>query len=99
MNKGLVNDSLIHANIVFRHLQLLNISFYKTYVSYSSTYLLLQGLVSLNFMQEKKEVDFRYGLVRIRENVESIAFYRGEGNEMQLLLQRFKEAFDNLAVS
>ncbi|KAH9330447.1 hypothetical protein KI387_002555, partial [Taxus chinensis] len=56
-----------------------------------------KGLVTLNFMQEKKEADFRYGLVRIRENAESIAFYGGEGNEMQLLLQRFNEAFENLA--
>ncbi|CAI0555419.1 unnamed protein product [Linum tenue] len=53
-------------------------------------------LVSLNFMQEKKEADFRYGLVRVRENAESIAFYGGEENEMQLLLQRFRSAFENL---
>ncbi|KAF3448823.1 hypothetical protein FNV43_RR09536 [Rhamnella rubrinervis] len=53
-------------------------------------------LVTLNFLQEKKEADFRYGLVRIRENAESIAFYGGEENEMQLLLQRFKNAFENL---
>ncbi|XP_077251029.1 ABC transporter family protein [Tasmannia lanceolata] len=56
-----------------------------------------RGLVTLNFMQEKKEADFRYGLVRIRENAESIAFYGGEGNEMQLLLQRFSRAFENLS--
>ncbi|XP_064953079.1 ABC transporter D family member 2, chloroplastic-like [Musa acuminata AAA Group] len=55
-----------------------------------------KGLVTLNFMQEKKEADFRYGLVRVRENAESIAFYGGEGNEMQLLLQRFRRAFENL---
>ncbi|KAL6201768.1 hypothetical protein ACLB2K_025480 [Fragaria x ananassa] len=55
-----------------------------------------RGLVSLNFLQEKKEADFRYGLVRVRENAESIAFYSGEDNEMQLLLQRFKSAFENL---
>ncbi|XP_062093029.1 ABC transporter D family member 2, chloroplastic [Humulus lupulus] len=54
-------------------------------------------LVSLNFLQEKKEADFRYGLVRIRENAESIAFYGGEENEMRLLLQRFKSAFENLS--
>ncbi|PON51232.1 ABC transporter type 1, transmembrane domain containing protein [Parasponia andersonii] len=53
-------------------------------------------LVTLNFLQEKKEADFRYGLVRIRENAESIAFYGGEENEMRLLLQRFKSAFKNL---
>ncbi|KAF5204363.1 Atp-binding cassette sub-family d member [Thalictrum thalictroides] len=55
-----------------------------------------RGLVTLNFFQEKKEADFRYGLVRVRENAESIAFYGGEENEMQLLLQRFKNAFENL---
>ncbi|PIA37563.1 hypothetical protein AQUCO_03000261v1 [Aquilegia coerulea] len=55
-----------------------------------------RGLVTLNFFQEKKEADFRYGLVRVRENAESIAFYGGEENEMQLLLQRFKSAFENL---
>ncbi|CAH8306279.1 unnamed protein product [Eruca vesicaria subsp. sativa] len=55
-----------------------------------------KGLVNLNFMQEKKEADFRYSLVRVRENAESIAFYGGEQNEMQLLLQRFRSAFDNL---
>ncbi|XP_057725979.1 ABC transporter D family member 2, chloroplastic isoform X2 [Arachis stenosperma] len=53
-------------------------------------------LVTLNFLQEKKEADFRYGLVRVRENAESIAFYGGEDSEMQLLLQRFKSAFENL---
>lgn len=55
-----------------------------------------KGLVSLNFLQEKKEADFRYGLVRVRENAESIAFYGGEENEMQLLLTRFRSAFENL---
>ena len=49
-------------------------------------------------MQEKKEADFRYGLVRVRENAESIAFYSGEANEMQLLLQRFTSAFKNMSV-
>ncbi|KAE9621521.1 hypothetical protein Lal_00032692 [Lupinus albus] len=56
-----------------------------------------KGLVNLNFLQEKKEADFRYGLVRIRENSESIAFYGGEESEMQLLLQRFSSAFENLS--
>ncbi|KAJ8527617.1 hypothetical protein K7X08_015068 [Anisodus acutangulus] len=55
-----------------------------------------RGLVSLNFLQEKKEADFRYGLVRVRENAESIAFYGDEENEMQLLLNRFRSAFENL---
>lgn len=52
-------------------------------------------LVQLNFEQLKKEANFRFGLVRIRENVESIAFYRGEQQESNLLKNRFIEAFDN----
>ncbi|XP_041992121.1 ABC transporter D family member 2, chloroplastic-like isoform X1 [Salvia splendens] len=56
-----------------------------------------RDLVTLNFLQEKKEADFRYGLVRVRENAESIAFYGGEENEIQLLLQRFSSAFENLS--
>jgi len=35
-------------------------------------------LVRLNFEQLKKEANFRFSLVRIRENAEAIAFYRGE---------------------
>nr|XP_034596278.1 ABC transporter D family member 2, chloroplastic isoform X2 [Setaria viridis] len=57
----------------------------------------IPNLVNLNFMQEKKEADFRYGLVRVRENAESIAFYGGEENELKLLLDRFRRAFDNLS--
>ena len=38
-------------------------------------------LVNLNYQQLKLEADFRYGLVHIRDNAESIAFYRGEQQE------------------
>jgi len=38
-------------------------------------------LVKLNYQQLKLEADFRYGLVHIRDNAESIAFYRGEQQE------------------
>jgi len=38
-------------------------------------------LVNLNYQQLKLEADFRYGLVHIRDNAESIAFYRGEEQE------------------
>lgn len=48
---------------------------------------IFQSLVGLNFRQEAKEADFRFGLVRIRENVESIAFYGGERKEQNILLE------------
>jgi putative ATP-binding cassette transporter len=40
-------------------------------------------LVNLNYQQLKLEADFRYGLVHIRDNAESIAFYRGERQEQK----------------
>lgn len=52
-------------------------------------------LLGLNFMQLKREADFRFGMVRIRENAESIAFYRGEAQESQQVRRRFAAAFDN----
>jgi hypothetical protein len=47
----------------------------------------LQSLVGLNFNQEAVEADMRYGLVRVRENAESIAFYGGQNNEMAALME------------
>ncbi|MBP9653821.1 MAG: ABC transporter ATP-binding protein [Rhodocyclaceae bacterium] len=52
-------------------------------------------LLGLNFMQLKREADFRFGMVRIREHAESIAFYRGEAQESQQVRRRFAAAFDN----
>jgi vitamin B12/bleomycin/antimicrobial peptide transport system ATP-binding/permease protein len=52
-------------------------------------------LVKINFNQIKKEANFRFGLVRIRENSESIAFYQGENQENQNLKGKFEEVFQN----
>ncbi|MGF1524466.1 MAG: ABC transporter ATP-binding protein/permease [Leptolyngbyaceae cyanobacterium] len=52
-------------------------------------------LVRLNFEQLKREADFRFGLVRIRENAEAIAFYQGEDQEADQVKNRFMAAFDN----
>ncbi len=52
-------------------------------------------LVSLNFLQLRKDADFRYGLVHIRNNAESIAFYRGEGREEHQVKERLQEAISN----
>ena len=52
-------------------------------------------LVPLNFEQLKKEADFRYGLVRLRENAESIAFYSGENIELGLIKDRLKKVVNN----
>jgi vitamin B12/bleomycin/antimicrobial peptide transport system ATP-binding/permease protein len=52
-------------------------------------------LVNLNFQQERYEADFRFDLVRVRENTEQIALLKGENAERQRLLQRFGSVIGN----
>ncbi len=52
-------------------------------------------LVPLNFAQQKFEADFRFSLVRMRENSENIAFYGGEPVERQVFQDRFSNLFGN----
>jgi vitamin B12/bleomycin/antimicrobial peptide transport system ATP-binding/permease protein len=59
------------------------------------THLVGRPLAALNFRQQRVEADFRYGLVRVRENVEGIALYRGEHEEKGLLLHRFQGVIGN----
>jgi putative ATP-binding cassette transporter len=46
-------------------------------------------LVRLNFDQQRYEADFRFGLVRLRENTEGIALYQGEADEFRGFRERF----------
>ncbi len=52
-------------------------------------------LVGINLKQLQKEADFRYGLIHIREQAESIAFYQGQPQEFNQVWNRFQEAFVN----
>ena len=52
-------------------------------------------LIGLNFQQLRREADFRFSLIRIRENAEAIAFYQGEVQEATQVKQRFSEVFGN----
>jgi vitamin B12/bleomycin/antimicrobial peptide transport system ATP-binding/permease protein len=52
-------------------------------------------LVRLDFQQERFEADFRFNLVRVRENSEQIALLRGEDAERGQLSLRFDNIVDN----
>jgi putative ATP-binding cassette transporter len=52
-------------------------------------------LIALNFQQQRFEADFRFSLVRLRENTESVAFYGGEAREHDIFSSRFAHIFAN----
>jgi putative ATP-binding cassette transporter len=56
------------------------------------THLIGRALIGLDFNQQRYEADFRFSLVRLRENSEGVALYRGEKEE----LGRFHERFANV---
>lgn len=52
-------------------------------------------LIPLNFLQQRYEANFRFGLMRVRENAEGIALYRGEPRENEVLEAKFTDVFNN----
>jgi putative ATP-binding cassette transporter len=60
-----------------------------------ATHLIGWPLVALNFRQQRYEADFRFNLVRVRENSEQIALLRGEPAESERLLDRFDHVVTN----
>lgn len=52
-------------------------------------------LIELNFMKQRYEANFRFGLMRVRENAEGIALYGGERRENDALNARFVDVFNN----
>jgi len=60
-----------------------------------TTLLFGRVLIGLNFLQLKKEADFRFGLILVRENAESVALYRGEKQELSQVDERFDSVFKN----
>ena len=60
-----------------------------------STHLIGWPLVGLNFQQQRYEADFRFNLVRARENAEQIALLHGEPAERTRLSSRFALVVQN----
>ena len=67
------------------------------YAAFATSILLFAGknLVKLDYDQLRYEADFRYGLVHIRDNAESIAFYSGENPERNETERRLGEVVRN----
>lgn len=59
------------------------------------THLIGWPLVGIDFRQQRYEADFRFNLVRVRENSEQIALLRGERAERERLLTRFGHVVEN----
>jgi putative ATP-binding cassette transporter len=59
------------------------------------THTIGRKLIGLDFNQQRYEADFRFALVRLRENSEGVALYRGEGEELTRFHQRFANVVAN----
>jgi vitamin B12/bleomycin/antimicrobial peptide transport system ATP-binding/permease protein len=59
------------------------------------THVIGRPLVGLNFNQQRYEADFRFALVRLRENGEGVALYRGEQEELTGFRERFTAVIGN----
>jgi putative ATP-binding cassette transporter len=59
------------------------------------THFIGRKLIGLGFNKQRVEADFRFSLVRLRENSEGVALYRGEQEELGGLRQRFAAVIGN----
>jgi putative ATP-binding cassette transporter len=59
------------------------------------TFIIGRPLVLLNFRQQRYEADFRFSLVRLRENAESVAIYKGEAEERKRFNSLFQDVVHN----
>ena len=60
-------------------------------------YVFGKPLIQLNFWQLRREADFRFSLMRVRENAEAIAFYRGEAQERAYIDSKFDKVIYNFS--
>ena len=79
------------------HLLVGVLAVYALVGTFVALYIFGKPLIHLNFWQIRREADFRFGLMRLRENAESIAFYRGEAQERAQIDNKFGKAFTNFA--
>lgn len=59
------------------------------------THIVGKKLVQLNYVQQRYEADFRFSMIRMRENAENVAFYGGEQQESGVFKERFTLLLEN----
>lgn len=89
----LVSFSIILATI---RAQLFIAIFLYATIGTVATYAIGRKLIRLNYAKLQREADFRYSLVRIRDNAECIAFFNGEDIEQKEVGHRFHSVIENM---
>jgi len=79
------------------HLLVGVLALYASIGTVVALYVFGNPLIHLNFWQLRREADFRFSLIRLRENAESIAFYRGEEQERARIDLKLDKAIHNFA--
>ena len=59
------------------------------------TYVIGKRLSAVDYLQEKKEANFRFAMMRLRENAQSISLYRGEKYENNIFKSALEEVIEN----
>jgi len=75
--------------------QLVSVVFIYAMVGTLISVLLSFKMIRLSFFQKRLEADYRYNLVRVRDNVESIAFYAGAETEKKQVIERLDAVIKN----
>ena len=73
------------------------VAFAYALVGSGLTHAVGRALAGLNYQQQRYEANFRFDLVRLRENSESIAALRGEADEQRNLRRRFQDVWRNFS--
>lgn len=91
---GIISFSLLGRTIIL-HGYIVCIALAYAIVGTYITHRIGSRLSKLNYIQQKREADFRFSLIRARENAENIALYRGEVWEKALLLEKLRKLLEN----
>lgn len=71
------------------------VSLVYTFIGTFITFKIGRPLVGLTYLQQRREADFRYAAVDLRNHAEHVALYQGEKRQQHLFTRLFKAVLDN----